>query len=184
VLREQGDWVRQVYSGDDLRIYEVQDTQPPAWGVGDVVVAADTEAAIASIAGDGFDPDRSVAIARSDLPAGLSQSVGGAFNVFDIHYEPGDIRASADFTANGWVAFSTRYDGGWTAEVDGEDVSPVRANGVLMAVPVPAGEHSVVLRFQPSEVTWGRRISIAAAVLTVFAVAGYVVYRRRDRNAL
>ena len=62
----------------------------------------------------------------------------------------------------GYLVISTRYDSAWRAEVDGKDADIVRADGILMAVPVEAGRHNVTLWFDPAKYRWGkRRTSIA-----------------------
>lgn len=40
------------------------------------------------------------------------------------------------------------YNPSWTAWVDGEQIAPLPVNGLFLAVPVPAGEHHVEIRYQ------------------------------------
>lgn len=55
------------------------------------------------------------------------------------------------------------YDRGWTAEVDGIPAPVVEANSLGMAVPIPAGDHLVRLRYR----TQGRRTGAVLSVLSV-----------------
>ncbi len=66
---------------------------------------------------------------------------------------------------------------GWQATVDGQPAPVLRADYVLRAVPVPAGEHTVELRFRPLSFTVGAVVSgvtLAAIslLLIIFAVRG------------
>lgn len=57
---------------------------------------------------------------------------------------------------------------GWEAEVDGARAPLLRANGIFRAVPVPAGERLVRLRYRPAALRLGAPIAgVAAAVLAV-----------------
>lgn len=47
------------------------------------------------------------------------------------------------------AVFSEIYYPGWQVEIDGVAADPARVNYVLRAVEVPAGEHTVVWRFEP-----------------------------------
>ena len=40
---------------------------------------------------------------------------------------------------------------GWRAQVDGDDVGIVRVDDAFPGVPVPAGRHTVILRYRPSD---------------------------------
>ena len=59
---------------------------------------------------------------------------------------------------------------GWRATVDGSDVPVVRADYVLRAVCVPAGEHTVELVYDPPLLKIG--LGITAVAMVVLAAAG------------
>jgi uncharacterized membrane protein YfhO len=65
------------------------------------------------------------------------------------------------------VLSDTLYPG-WQAAVDGQEVSILRANYLLRAVQVPAGEHEVVFKYRPLSLIVGwhvAEIAIAVALL-------------------
>ena len=63
------------------------------------------------------------------------------------------------------VAAEVYYPAGWHATLDGEGVPIYRADYLLRAVPVPAGTHTLVMRFDPALHTWGVWISGIATLL-------------------
>ena len=52
-------------------------------------------------------------------------------------------------TSPGWLVINGTYDAGWTATVNGTPSPVVRANGLVRAVQIPAGTHTVTLRYAP-----------------------------------
>lgn len=57
---------------------------------------------------------------------------------------------------------------GWRAWVDGDEVSVMRANGFVRALRVPAGDHTVVMRFEPAD---GPRLRWLLALSWLVAIA-------------
>jgi uncharacterized membrane protein YfhO len=70
---------------------------------------------------------------------------------------------------------------GWQATVDGRDVPVVRANGLVLGVPVPAGRHEVRFRFVPPGLRVGLLLAglASVAIVTPWAIARW---RRRRRS--
>jgi uncharacterized membrane protein YfhO len=68
---------------------------------------------------------------------------------------------------------SEHFDAGWRATADGKPVPVVRADEVLLGVPVPSSAHLVELRFWPVGFTAGLWICFATiAALAAGAFAG------------
>ncbi len=65
---------------------------------------------------------------------------------------------------------------GWRAEVDGAPVAPARARGIHLAIPVPAGRHSVRLSYLPPGLLAGGGLTAATLLLW----AGLLLRRRRS----
>ncbi len=77
------------------------------------------------------------------------------------------------------------YPVGWHAAVDGQPVPILQANYLLRAVPVPAGTHTVVMRFDPASHVWGVRITALATLLAyggVLLLLGLGWYRQRRKG--
>jgi hypothetical protein len=105
----------------------------------------------------------------------------------------GQIEVTVDDRERLVLAVQTRQAGmlvandafypGWVAEVDGLSTPIFRANGLVRAVPVPAGTHTVELRFAPRTLMLGAWISICTAVLLVGAAAMAVAREKREGHA-
>ncbi|MFZ4717952.1 MAG: YfhO family protein [Ilumatobacteraceae bacterium] len=91
---------------------------------------------------------------------------------------------TADFTITaeraGVLVVSTAWLDGWTATVDGRAAPVARANGLVLAVPVPEGTSTVHLEFSAP----GVRVAGFVSLLAILALAGWLVLpslRRRLR---
>jgi uncharacterized membrane protein YfhO len=88
-----------------------------------------------------------------------------------------EIETSTD--ADGLLVTSEVYYPGWNAYVDGERVEVERANFLFRAVPVPAGEHTVELRYESRSL----RAGILISFLTTLALAGLSAVRLAIRRS-
>jgi len=64
--------------------------------------------------------------------------------------------------------------------VDGELVPHFRANYVLRAMVVPAGEHNIDFKFEPKVYRIGEKISFASSLLVILLILGYGVNEIRN----
>jgi uncharacterized membrane protein YfhO len=62
------------------------------------------------------------------------------------------------------------YPDGWKASVDGEDIDVLRADWTLRAALLPAGEHSLVMRFSPQSYKTGASVSRASSITLLVLV--------------
>ena len=74
------------------------------------------------------------------------------------------------------LMLSEVWDPGWSATVDGEPAPVLLADHVLRAVPVPAGEHTVTLTYEPLYL----RLGLAIAALTLVAIVVVAVFASRQ----
>lgn len=96
---------------------------------------------------------------------------------------------SADVLGSGKVVVSATGDAllvlshtwapGWRATVDGRPAPVLRTNGLVLGVPVPAGDHVVRVSFRPPGLIPGAFVSLVS--LAALIVAGPVVARTRRR---
>ena len=100
-------------------------------------------------------------------------------------YEANRLSYKVKSQQGGVVVFSEIYYPGWTCTIDGQATEIARANYVLRAIKVPAGEHEVVMTFDPQTVHITEAIAYSAlAVLAVMLLAflGISIYRKRQKR--
>ena len=102
-------------------------------------------------------------------------------------YHPDRLTYSTSSTTGGMVVFSEiYYPAGWRAFVDGAETPIVRADYILRAVEVPAGDHTVEFRFEPQSFAVGHAVAWASSgvvVALLAAAAGWVLLRRKKSAA-
>lgn len=159
--------------GDDRMILENPEALPRAWIVHSARQAGPEETLDLLSSGE-VDPRRTALLQEKppplespDDPSGDRARVTG--------YESNRIELSTATGARGLLVLSEVYYPGWKAYVDGERVPLHRADHLLRAVPVPSGEHTVELRYEP----WTLRAGTAVSLVTALALAGLVVIRLR-----
>ncbi len=99
-----------------------------------------------------------------------------------------DVNSSTDSSINAAVSadsdcpliLTIPFDDGWHVTVDGEPAALQPALGVLSAVDLSAGQHTVELRYVPRGLTAGAVISLLSLGLVVFAM----IYDRRPERRL
>lgn len=76
------------------------------------------------------------------------------------------------------------YDKGWTAYIDGVEAPYFRADYILRAMALPAGEHTVEFRFAAPGFAMASGITLACSliILAGFAVSAGFVWLRRSRR--
>jgi hypothetical protein len=103
-----------------------------------------------------------------------------------LQYEPDAISVGTTSDAPGLLVLSEMYDPGWHAYVDGRPVKVFPADYALRGVPIPAGAHTVELRYEPRSLRVGLAITgfaylalLATVIVSAWPVLRRVVVRRR-----
>lgn len=73
------------------------------------------------------------------------------------------------------------YEDGWNAYIDDEQVDHFRANYVLRGLRVPAGNHKISFRFEPSSVAIGMVINTVFSLLVLIGL-GFFAYKAIKAN--
>ena len=95
-------------------------------------------------------------------------------------YAPNELRYHYSVSAARTAIFSeVYYPDGWTATVDGAPLDLFRANWIFRAANLPAGEHDIVMRYEPKIYTVSekasRASSLALFVLLALSLAGIFI---------
>jgi len=99
-------------------------------------------------------------------------------------YRTNEIAYTVRSAQGGVVVFSEIWYGpDWKASMDGQPVDHVRANYVLRAMAVPAGEHKVVFKVESKAYNTAQPIALAGSILVLLLVLGVVVMELRPAKA-
>jgi hypothetical protein len=91
-----------------------------------------------------------------------------------ISYQPNALKYKSSTLAPQLALFSEiYYPHGWEVFINGEKAEHFRANYVLRAMVVPAGDNEIEFRFRPRSYYAGKNIALAFSILLVLAIAGY-----------
>lgn len=150
-----------------------------AWFVKDIkyVEGADEEmSAITS-----FQPKDTV-IVQNSFATLIGKSVANLDSTAAIElvkYHPDNLSYKYKTKTDGVAVFAEIwYDKGWNAYLDGMKVPYFRANYILRAMKLPAGEHQLEFKFEPKSYLIGDKISLLASVILILT-AGFAFYRGR-----
>ena len=96
-----------------------------------------------------------------------------------VSYAPNKMIYKSSSTSEQIAVFSeVYYDKGWNAYLDNELVPHFRADYILRAMKIPAGEHSIEFKFEPKSYLRGEKISLASSlllgILIIFAIYSFM----------
>lgn len=162
----------------------------PAWFVDEVATAASAEEEIGLLGT--ADLRRTAVIAEKDREAAAGRQAGGGADTTLVRaialteYRPNYLKYTYTSPDEAVAVFSEIfYDDGWQAYVDGEATPAFRADYVLRAMRLPAGEHTVEWRFRApgwamAETVTG--ICSALILLSALGALGYRIKRKRKKE--
>ena len=156
-------------------LYNRTSAMPGAWIAPEVEVVSPFEV-IHRVNDPAYDP---AAVTLVEAPVDCVEGMTGTVALTDrsLNTVMAEVRGQG-----GLIVFSERMTPGWRAWVDGVRVPIVRANGILKAVCVPAGTHTIALRYRP--LSFGVGVGITALSLVVMGVGfwGSKAGRRSHRS--
>jgi hypothetical protein len=174
VLPAGVDWpglgLTRVASLGDQVIY-TRPALPRAWIVHRTRAARDSAAAWEMINEPAFDPTVEVVLENAPETTGTP----GAARALVEREDTGRIELSLSTPAAGTLVIAQSYYPGWQARVDGEPADVLPANFGTTGVPVPAGEHRVVLTYAPASARAGKLL----LVVGLLGLSGLVLAGRR-----
>lgn len=121
----------------------------------------------------------------SDQLTGFNPSPDPNGSIVLTDYKPDQLKYAFKSNNKELVVFSEIYypDGvSWKATIDGQPVQHLRADYVLRALVVPAGEHTIEFKFEPAYYKVGGIISLVSSILILLALAGGAYYQYKQNN--
>lgn len=175
-LRELERKLPTVYEDDTAKVLENREALPRAWIVHSARRATGKKA-LELLSSGTVDPRKTALLERQ--PPGLTESPTSARDRVSVEsYEANAMRVEVGTGAKGLLVLGEVYYPAWKAYVDGEPVPIYQANSLFRAVPIPAGSHTVELRYE----SWPLRIGLAISLATSLAFAALILIRFRNRN--
>jgi len=122
-----------------------------------------------------FDPATTVIIDKrfQEYLANYQNGKDSLANIIFTNYKPNYLAYEYKTTKDQLTVFSEiYYKHGWNAYVDGKLIPHFRANYVLRAMVVPAGQHKLEFKFEPKVYYVGESISLAGSIILILLVVG------------
>jgi len=146
-----------------------------AWFVDTINIVPNADAEIAAL--NGFNPITTAIVDirfSEQIMQGLDNT---AANIVLTEYKPNYLKYNSNSTKDGIAIFSEiYYDKGWNAYVDNKLTPNFRANYVLRGMQVPAGNHTVEFKFEPSSYHIGETVAYASSIILLLLL-GFVSYK-------
>lgn len=143
-----------------------------AWTVQNLQEAADADGELAAMRS--LNPDQT-AVVRAEDRAAFGQAGPQPGSITLTGYKANEMVYQVDNPNPVYAVFSEVYYRGnddWQAYLDGEPVDHYRVNYILRGMPLPAGQHELVFRFDPSTFRTGVKLSMASSILLWLAILG------------
>jgi hypothetical protein len=151
-----------------------------AWFVDSVVMVSSADEEIEAL---GQYDLRNTAIVDDRFSGVLADLIVGSIDglIEVVDYQPNRVKYQTQTSMPGLAVFSEVYfANGWNVYMDGQPVSHLRANYILRALPIPAGNHSVEFKFEPRVWSIGEAISLVSSlIILLLIVAGVAIFARK-----
>ena len=175
-LRELKETHPTVYGDDRVEVLENREALPRAWIVHSAAQVAQRET-LKLLRSGAVDPRQTALLEQT--PPNLAYPEDASADRAEVTtYEADRMRLKTATGASGLLVLSEAYYPAWKAYVDGQPVPLYAADHVLRAVPLPAGEHTVELRYE----SWSLRVGLAISSVAYLALIALTVARARRRR--
>lgn len=158
------------------------DANGPAWFVNEIQYVPDYNAEFAAL--EKADTKNTVIIRneyREQLgnfqPQRDSLSI-----VVPKEIQPNKLIYQVENKKDGFLVFAENYYyKGWIATIDGQESDILSVNYALRGLKVPAGNHEIVMKFEPQVVRTGGMIMLSSSVLLLLLVGGGIFYTLKKK---
>ncbi len=161
-----------VYHGDGITIAQIPGARPFAFLADRVVTTDGLSDAATRLAVDPLGP----VVIETQTGGPSFRAASGTVDV--QRRDPGDVELVVTLPQDGTVVVLQSYTDAWTATIDGRPATVAAADVLFQAVAVPAGRHTVRLRYQPASVALGQ----LGSGLGLLGLAALLLARKRQRR--
>lgn len=163
------------YQGErrtDIYLYRNRHFLPRAFWTERVIQADDEEAAIRLIQQHNLSSSAVVEGGIKDIAYPGPQ---GGDGVEITETRNGHLNIGLNRPTGGYLVISEVWHPGWRASLDGQEVHLYRTNLALLGLPVPPGQHQLMLEFRPLRWIEGLTASIVSGALFVILAIGVLM---------
>jgi len=167
-------------SPDSAMVWEVREALPRASAVASIRRLASDRHVLAALASSEFDP-RATAFTVDD---GIAGDYPGSADA-RLHWtvdDPDHLEIVSVATAPAFLVISDPWFPGWRATLDGRPLAIHRVHHMLRGMPVPAGTHRLRLDYEPEGWAVSLRVTWAAWLAWLLAVAVRLAFMRRNAS--
>jgi len=172
-----------VYEDGQTKVLENREALPRAWIVHSARQVRSKEEVLDLLSAGLVDP-KETALLEEEPPRMSQPGDPSADRASVTEYGANRIELETAAGAPGLLVLSEVYYPAWKAYVDGEPAPVYATDHLLRSVPVPAGEHTVELRYESWTLRVGMAISLAtlATLLALTVVAGITWWRSTEKR--
>ena len=153
-----------------------------AWFVSDLVKTADATSELSKTCAVNT---RTTAVIDTTKFSPGEISADTAATVRLAEMTPKHLTYQSHSTANGLAVFSEIYYPGWEATIDGKAADILRADYILRALEIPAGDHKIEFTFKPKAYLVGNKVTSISSWLVLVLLLGsiYLAVRKEEKAA-
>jgi uncharacterized membrane protein YfhO len=116
----------------------------------------------------------------SDEVAGKSFAADSSSTIILTDYKANHLTYESNAASEKLAVFSeVYYPNGWNAYIDGQKAPHFRANWILRAMIIPAGQHTIEFKFEPAIYSTGENISLISSILLLLLLVAYGIVEVR-----
>jgi hypothetical protein len=153
-----------------------------AWLVQNTKEVANADAELAALSN--FDASKT-AILRADISAkvGKLSSSAGQGTISLKNYDPEKMVYTYKSSSENLALFSDIwYPEYWVATIDGEEVEILRANYILRALKLPAGEHEIIFEYRDSSSGTSNTLALLSSLLLLIGAPALIFFDSRKNK--
>ncbi|MBZ5513336.1 MAG: YfhO family protein [Acidobacteriia bacterium] len=172
--------VAPIFNGSSAPNYLYEDLclVPRAFAAGGAVRFDSVADSLRLLADPAFDATGEVFLSPDSAGAPTASPAGPAGTVQIAVYRPNEVTLSARLSRAGYVTLLDRFDPGWHARIDGQEVRVFRVHQLFRAVYCREGEHVVRFYYQQP----GLRAGLILSIVTLAGLAAAYVAAPRGHS--
>lgn len=168
-----------IFSPDQLPLFNPY-TYGNAWFVENIQMVDNADAEIEAL--NVINPKQTAVVDKrfGDSVSGFSPQIDSTATIMLDSYRPNKLIYTSKTSSEQLAVFSEiYYQPGWNATIDGQAADHFRADWILRAMRIPAGEHKIVFEFRPQGYVTASYISTFSSfiiLLFILAAIGYSLW--------